>query len=159
VKKIGVVPADDSQAATLQIDVGDPVVHIERLRFVSDEPWVFTVSDLPHWAVAGLEHEDLTDRSLYQVLEEGYDVRLVQGRRLVEAAQAGGRLARLLGVRRTDPMLVLRSVSVGEQGRPVESFVAFHRGDRSRFEVLLRRQNRARRGNPLMVVTDGGSRA
>jgi GntR family transcriptional regulator len=158
VKKIGVVPADDSQAAALELEVGDPVIHIERLRFVSDEPWVFAVNDLPHWAVAGLEHEDLTDRSLYQVLEEEYRVRLVRGRRLVEAAQAGARLARLLGVRRSDPLLVLRSVSVGEHGRPVESFVAFHRGDRSRFEVEVRRQKRGRRGNPLMVVTDGGAR-
>ena len=58
----------------------------------------------------------------------------------------------------TIPLLVLRSVSHGEQGRPVESFVAFHRGDRSRFEVEVRRQNRGRRGNPLMVVTDGGAR-
>jgi GntR family transcriptional regulator len=150
VKKIGVVPADDSRAAALQIEVGDPVVHIE--------PWVFAVNDLPHWAVVGLEHEDLTDRSLYQILEEEYGVRLVHGRRVVEAAQAGARLARMLGVRSSDPLLVLRSVSVGEQGRPVESFVAFHRGDRSRFEVDVRRQNRGRRGNPLMVVTDGGAR-
>jgi len=158
VKKIGVVPADDSQAAALQIEVGDPVVHIERLRFVSDEPWVFAVNDLPRWAVAGLEHEDLTDRSLYQVLEEECGVRLVHGRRVVEAAQAGARLARMLGVRSSDPLLVLRSVSFGQHGRPVESFVAFHRGDRSRFEVDVRRQNRGRRGNPLMVVTDGGAR-
>jgi GntR family transcriptional regulator len=155
VKKIAVVPADDSQAAALQIDVGDPVVHIERLRFVSDEPWVFAVNDLPHWAVPGLEDEDLTDRSLYQVMEEEYGVRLVHGRRLVEATQAGPRLARLLGIRRTDPLRVLRSVSVGQLGRPVESFVAFHRGDRSRFEVEVRRQTRVHRGNPLMVVTDG----
>ena len=98
------------------------------------------------------------DRLVYQVLEEEYGVRLVQGRRVVEAAQAGARLARLLGVRRSDPLLVLRSVSVGEHGRPVESFVAFHRGDRSRFEVEVRRQKRGRRGNPLMVVTDGGAR-
>ena len=74
VKKIGVAPADDTQAELLRIDVGDPVVHIERLRFVSDEPWVFAVTDVPYWAAPGLEKEDLTDRSLYQVLEEEYDV-------------------------------------------------------------------------------------
>jgi GntR family transcriptional regulator len=154
VRHIGVAPADDSQAAALQVAVGDPVVHIERLRFVAGEPWVFAVNDVPYWAAPGLEREDLTDRSLYQVLEEGYGVRLVRGRRLVEASQAGARLARLLGIRRSDPLLVLRSVSVGEDARPVESFVAFHRGDRSRFEVEVRREESHRRGNPLMVVTN-----
>jgi GntR family transcriptional regulator len=155
VLKIAVVPADDSQAQTLDLDVGEPVVHIERLRSVGDEPWVFAVTDVPAWAAPGLEHEDLTDRSLYELLEEDYDVRLIRGRRVVEAGVAGQRMARLLGVRRSSPLLVLRSVSVDDQDRPVESFVAFHRGDRSRFEVDLRREQRApRRGNALMVVTD-----
>ncbi|MBO0812715.1 MAG: GntR family transcriptional regulator [Microlunatus sp.] len=154
VKKIGVAPADDSQAAALQIPGGDPVVHIERLRFVSGEPWVFTVTDIPHEIAPGLENEDLTDRSLYAVLESDYHVRLLRGRRSVEAAQAGARLARMLNIRAADPLLVLRSVSVGEAGRPVESFAAFHRGDRSRFEVELLRYSGERRGNPLMVITD-----
>ena len=155
VRKIAVVPADDSQATALDLDVGEPVVHIERLRSVGEEPWVFAVTDVPAWAAPGLEHEDLTDRSLYELLEEKYDVELVRGRRVVEATVAGQRLARLLGVRRSDALLVLRSVSVDEQERPVESFVAFHRGDRSRFEVEVRRQPTSpRHGNPLMVVTD-----
>jgi GntR family transcriptional regulator len=115
-------------------------VHIERVRSVDEEPWVFAVSDVPAWAAPGLEHEDLTDRSLYELLESSYDVRLVHGRRVVEAAVAGQRLARLLGVRRNSPLLVLRSVSFDDQERPVESFVAFHRGDRSRFEVDLHRK-------------------
>jgi GntR family transcriptional regulator len=154
VRKIGVVPADDSQAAALQIDVDDPVVHIERLRFVSGEPWVFAVTDVPRWAAPGLENEDLTARSLYRVLEDGYGVRLVRGKRIVEAAIAGPRMSKLLGVRRSDPLLVLRSVSVDAQARPVESFVAFHRGDRSRFEVDLDRAAPDKNVKPLMVVTD-----
>lgn len=154
VERIAVVPADDSQAAALQIPVGDPVVHIERLRFVSDEPWVFAVTDVPRWAAPGLEKEDLTDRSLYQLLEDEYGVRLVRGSRVVEASLAGTRMARMLGVRRNSPLLVLRSVSVDEDALPVESFVAFHRGDRSRFEVDLQRRASNERGNPLMVVTD-----
>ncbi|MGH8868615.1 MAG: GntR family transcriptional regulator [Actinomycetes bacterium] len=155
VTKIGVVPADDNQAASLRIDVGDPVVHIERLRFVDGDPLVFVVTDVPRWAAPGLENEDLTDESLYRMLEQGYGVHLVRGRRLVEAALAGARLARLLGLRRSDPLLVLRSVAVDRDGRPVESFVAFHRGDRSRFEVDLQRAAPTRSVKPLMVVTDG----
>jgi GntR family transcriptional regulator len=155
VRKIEVVPADDSQAIALGLDVGEPVVHIERLRSVGDEPLVFAVTDVPAWAAPGLEDEDLTDRSLYQLLEQKYDVRLMRGRRVVEAGTAGQRLGRLLGVRRNDPLLVLRSVSVDAHERPVESFVAFHRGDRSRFEVDLRRKAAApRRGQAQMVVTD-----
>jgi len=155
VKRIDVVPADDAQAAALQIPVGEPVVHIERLRFVEGEAWVYAVTDVPRWVAPGLENEDLTDDSLYRVLEQGYGVHLVRGRRSVEASLAGARLAELLGIRRSDPLLVLRSVSVDRLARPVESFAAFHRGDRSRFEVDLERAAAHRAVKPLMVVMDG----
>lgn len=154
VRSIGVKPADDAQAAALDLEVGDPVVHIERLRTVGGEPWVFTVTDVPRWAAPGLEDEDLKDDSLYRVLEKDYGVVLVHGTRIVEASLAGTGMARLLGVRRSDPLLVLRSISVDAGGRPVESFVAFHRADRSRFEVDLDRAPSRTAVKPLMVVTD-----
>jgi GntR family transcriptional regulator len=47
-------------------------------------------------------------------------------------------------------------VSRDDAGRPVESFVAYHRGDRSRFEVdLTRGPNRGAGAAPLVIVTDG----
>lgn len=154
VKKICVVPADDSQATLLQLEVGEPVVHIERLRFVGGEPWVYAVTDVPRSVAPGLEHEDLTERSLYAVLEEKYGARIVRGHRVVEADLAGTRLARLLGIRRADPLLVLRSLSVDSTNTPIERFVAYHRADRSRFEVDLERSAPGSPRRPLMVVTN-----
>ncbi|MGI5216080.1 GntR family transcriptional regulator, partial [Plantactinospora sp. CA-290183] len=113
---------------------------------------VWTVTHLPAALAPGLVHEDLTDRSLYEVLESAYGVRLVRGIRSVEAAVASTTQARLLGVRRGDPVLVLRSVSLGESGRPVESFLALHRGDRSRFQVELTRAPGGQAGSPLVIV-------
>lgn len=155
VTSIGVAPADDSQAAALEIPSDASVVHIERLRLVGDKPLVFTVTDIPYDLAPGLEQADLTDRSLYDVLAADHAIRLVHSRRVVEATQAGVRLGRLLQVRSCDPLLVLRSVSTGEEGRPVESFVAFHRADRSRFEVELPRA-RSTSGVPdaMLVVTE-----
>jgi len=43
----------------------------------------------------------------------------------------------LLGVDRGAPLLVLYSVSYTTERRAVEYFTAFHRGDRSAFEVEL----------------------
>jgi GntR family transcriptional regulator len=55
----------------------------------------------------------------------------------VEAATAGAREARLLGVDRGAPLLVLYSTSYTTERRVLEYFTAFHRGDRSAFEVEL----------------------
>lgn len=156
VRRLEVVPADRGTAADLHVAEGDPVVVLERLRLVGDEPWVLTVTHLPHALVAGLEHEDLTDRSLYAVLEQDFGVVLARGRRSVEATVAPAPLAAALGVAAGAPVLVLRSVSVDADGHPVESFVAYHRGDRSRFEVELTRE-RSAPVMPSMLVVDPGA--
>jgi GntR family transcriptional regulator len=156
VRTLRVVPADSQLAADLQIAPDDPVVLLERLRFVEEQPWVLTVTHLPHALAPGLEHEDLSDRSLYAVLEETYGVRLARGRRSVEATVAPQQLATALGIAVGAPVLVLRSLSVDADGRPVESFVAYHRGDRSRFEVDLVRES-TEPSRPSMIVTEGGA--
>ncbi len=146
-----VVPADDAVAAGLLIDVGAPVLFLERIRFVDGQPWVLTATHIPHELAPGLEFEDFTEQSLYALLEGKYGIELRRGRRGVEASAAGAALARQLGIPRGAPVLVLRSISVGEADRPVEMFVAYHRGDRSRFEVELTR-TRAPATAPLMLV-------
>ncbi|GLW07086.1 transcriptional regulator [Microtetraspora sp. NBRC 13810] len=151
VRKLEIVPADAQVASELRLEIGAPVVLLERLRFVDGEPWVLTVTHLPADLAPGLLDEDFTDQSLYALLENKYGVRLVRGRRSVEAAVAGTGLARSLGIKPGGPVLVLRSVSFTDGMAPIESFVAFHRGDRSRFEVELDRHAGAAR--PLMIVT------
>ena len=152
VLRLEVVPADDKVATDLQLSPGEPVIVLERLRFVDDEPWVLAVTYLPHSVAPDLDSADLADQSLYALLERKYGVRLVRGRRSVEAAVANTGLARSLGISRGAPVLVLTSISVGEDGRPVEAFVAYHRGDRSRFDVELSR-SQAPGAPPLMHVT------
>jgi GntR family transcriptional regulator len=138
VRRQEVVPADEQIATELALQPGAPLIVIERLRFVDDEPWVLATTYLPYDVAPGLVQDDLTDQSLYALLETKYDVRLTHGRRGVEAAVANDSLAAALAIAPGDPVLVLRSTShAGE--RPVEMFVAYHRGDRSRFEVTLSR--------------------
>lgn len=138
VRRQEVVPATGQVAAALEVEVGTPVLVLERLRHVGGEPWVLTTTHLPTDLAPDLAHEDFTEQSLYSVLETRYGVTLTHGRRSVEAVAASEETARLLAVAPHDPLLMLRSTTwAGE--RPVEVFVALHRGDRTRFEVDLER--------------------
>jgi GntR family transcriptional regulator len=152
VRRQEVVPADAQIADQLQLSPGAPVVVIERLRHVDDEPWVLATTYLPYDLAPGLVHDNLTDQSLYALLETTYGVRLTHGRRGVEAATASDDLAAALGVRPGAAVLVLRSTSFAGE-RPVEVFVAYHRGDRSRFEVTLQRNAAGTSADPLMHVS------
>jgi GntR family transcriptional regulator len=150
VRRQEVVPADEQVAAQLALNAGAPVLMIERLRFVDAEPWVMVTSHLPYDIAPGLADDDLSEQSLYGLLKDKYGVQLTRARRGVEAVAAQKDLAHILGIAVGDPLLKLRSLSYS-QDRPVEVFVAYHRGDRSRFEVTLVRTPTAEASDhPLM---------
>jgi GntR family transcriptional regulator len=140
-----VSPASQKVAEKLAIPEGTPVIEIERLRSIKDEPILLVMTYLPYALCPGLLHEDLANQSLYHLLENNYNCKIVRGRRTIEAVAANEREAQLLKVSKRAPLVLLDSVSYLEDGRPVEYFHAVHRGDRTRFEVELIRNHTWRR--------------
>jgi GntR family transcriptional regulator len=124
----------------LGLSPGGKVVVLERLRFVDDEPWVFTRSYLPLSLCSPILAMDLSEKSLYSILEKDLGLTLARATRTLEAVPAGAGLAAHLGIRHGVPVLLLKSRTFLSSGQPIEYFVAWHRGDRSRFEVNLTRR-------------------
>jgi len=122
-------------AKNLEIEVGAPVIWIERLRSVDGEPRILVSSYVPYELCPGLEHLDLTDKSIFVIMEEQYGLQIARGRRDFEAVIADEREAELIGIEVGAPLMLVDSVSYLADGRPVEFSHAVHRGDRSRFEV------------------------
>jgi GntR family transcriptional regulator len=129
--------ASTKVALQLELEPGTLVHNIERLRYVNDEPIVLVRTYVPLALCPELAEIDLSNQSLYAVLEDACGVMLSHGRRTVEAVMADKREAQLLETEEGDPLLFLKSVSYLRDGTPVEYFRALHRGDRSRFEVDL----------------------
>ena len=141
-----VTAADELVADRLDLKPGDPVVEIERLRLVEGQPIVLTTTYLPEALCPGLAKADLRRRSLYEFLHTECRRTLARGWRTIEAVAADSRQARLLGTRKGAPLILIQSVSYLSNGRPIEYYFAYHRGDRSRFEVELVRGQPGRKG-------------
>jgi GntR family transcriptional regulator len=131
-----VEPATGEAADALRLSPGQDVVVIERLRFVDGEPWSLSTTWMPLEVGRHALGADLADRSLYGLLA-AHGIRAARGVRSAEASVANPERARHLDVAVGGPLLVLRSVSFDADDRPIEFFVAYHRGDRSRFEFRL----------------------
>ena len=145
-----VQPASPKIANYLGLAPGTPVFCIERLRFVEDVPIVLVTTYIPYQLCPRLGEYDLSNLSLYSILEKEFGLMISRGRRTIEAVAANKREAQLLRVEESDPLLLLNSVSYLEDGTPLEFYHAVHRGDRSRFEVeLLRIQNTP--GRPIIL--------
>jgi GntR family transcriptional regulator len=115
-------------------------VVIVRVRHVDGVPTVYVESRLPADGFADLLEEDLGQNSLYALIYDRYGIRAGRSRRILSAAPAERAIAALLEIEPRDPLVVLDSVSFSDvDGLPFETYRAYHRGDRTRFEVELLR--------------------
>lgn len=132
-------PVSPYVADILKLAPGAEIVLLERLRIVDGVPWQLTTAYLPFALCAPVLELDMSQRSLYEVLEQDLGLELHRGRRSVESGLAGKIVAEHLAIRENDPVLILSGATYLADGRPIEHFVGIHRGDRSRFDVELYR--------------------
>ncbi len=132
-----VIPATGEVASHLELPEGEPVVMLNRLRFLSGDPEVLVVTYLPLQRCPAILREDFSNQSLYEVLDQKFGLRIVKGNRRIQAIALNKVDAKLLGVKSGSPALLLTSLGLLPDGSPLEYFVAKHRGDRSQFEVQL----------------------
>ena len=132
-----VVIVSEVIAKYLNIEIGDEVTDIKRLRYINDEPIQLVTTYIPLEICPSLPTVDLSNRSLYEYLEKECGIIITRGKRILEAVLASEAEAALLGVEKGAPLLMLDSVSYSETGKAIEYYHALHRGDRSRFEVEL----------------------
>jgi GntR family transcriptional regulator len=132
-----VVPASRAVADRLGIQAGEPMVKLVRVRSVDGKRLLIATTFIPHNLCIGLEHDDLSQVSLYALLAEKYGLRIARGVRTVKAARYDDRELSLLGADREVPALVVSAVMSDDQGRKVEFSEAKHRGDLCQLEIQV----------------------
>ncbi len=132
-----IVPANQKVAAFLEVDELTPLIKVNRLRFVEDDPIVLVTSFLPYELCRELLQANLEETSLYDYLEEQFNLKITRGRRLIDAVVANEYEANLLQIEMGAPLIRVESVSYIRDGTAIEYFIALFRADRSRFDVEI----------------------
>lgn len=132
-----VIPAEGEVSTALCLNPGELVIRLHRVRYLNEEPQIISVTHLVEKKCPDLIHEDLTNRSLYEILGQEYGLVVRRGFRTIQAIALERGDARIFQLRAGSPALLLTSIGLLDDGTPLEYFVAKHRGDRSRFQVRL----------------------
>ncbi len=130
------VRADDFLARSLSIEVGAPVHHLQRLRFVEGDPVAIEDIYLPADRFPRIPVEGLS-RSLWELLEELYGVKPRQAEAKISCGIVGEREASLLGLRSGQPVIHLTRTIWEAEGKIMEFARDTYRGDRSDFVVTV----------------------
>lgn len=134
---IDVVRAEEVVAERLGIEIDDRVVRLRRLRTGDGKPIGVQTTCLPAIRFPGLESVDLTDRSLYAVLEQRYGVSMTEAHETFWVTRIGRSDAELLQVSRGACAFRVERVASDEQSA-IEFTASLMRGDRYRIQWVLR---------------------
>jgi GntR family transcriptional regulator len=133
----GLNSASAATAAALEIDEGDPVVRIRRLRLGNEAPIGIQTAQLSLARVPGFLDSGLLQGSLYEALEQRYAIVPVEAREVYRVAAVGAEDAELLQLSAGSPAFVVERLTTDERG-PFEFTVSVMRGDRYEIRSTLR---------------------
>ena len=129
--------ADEQITGDLDLEAGERVFRLERLRLADGEPMAFEVTCLPEKLCPELDKWNLTENSLYRILTENYNLQINHAAENLEAAAAAKFTAKQLGIKTGTPVLVVHRVVFSESNQPIESAHTTYRADRYRATFVL----------------------
>lgn len=125
------------EAEILGLAPAAQVVELERLRTLDGVAVALHCVVVPARLAPGLEHADLTDASLYDVLAEQFDLVLARCDYTLQAEAVSERVAGLLDLLPGAPVLVGTERTVDRDERALSHGRVVYRGDAYRFRASL----------------------
>jgi GntR family transcriptional regulator len=117
----------------LRLGQGDRIFKITRLRLANRTPLTINVAHIPEKSCPGLLEQDLTQGSLFQLLEEKYGVVVKSAVQNIQAVKADAYEASLLKITEGDPLLYMQRCMFNQDDLPVAYYLNFLRGDKYTF--------------------------
>ncbi|MFP4322843.1 MAG: GntR family transcriptional regulator [Anaerolineales bacterium] len=130
--------ADKRLADKLKLSLGQPVAELKRLRLANQQPVAIETSYLnAQFCPTLLEEHDFTNKSLYSVLREDYDLVLSYAEQNINARMANAHEGELLDADEGFPLLHITRVTFLKDDTPIEYVESVYRGDRYIFRARL----------------------
>ncbi len=132
------VPASEEVARRLELNQGEPCIHIVRLRLADNQPVAQETRYMAYSLCPSLLEDDLEAESIHSLLIHKYHIPLIRTSHTIEAHILSPQEAQLLQVRpRTAAFFVDRlTYTTDEHGeRPAVWYQAIYRGDEYHFKV------------------------
>jgi len=129
--KITQVQPPEEMARLLELEPGQPVGRISRVRLIDDTPFVLAQENIvlgegrrSFEALAAFEGV-----SLYQFLRNDFGIAISHSTAQISAVAADAGMAGLLNLRKGAPLLLMRELHFGFDGRPVLYTINYHNTD------------------------------
>jgi GntR family transcriptional regulator len=134
------IPASEEVSAALELNEGEEVYRLMRLRSVEQEPIALEITHVPAALFPNFESHDWNSGSLYTTIENVYKYRIDRGEERIGAVKAGNEEARLLKVELGFPLLSCNRLVHDPKGVALEYGLSLIRADRYVARILTLRR-------------------
>ena len=134
-------PASPEIAEALQIKLESPVVFIKRVRLVDGQPYLVDMVHVRSDKCPGMENIDMTNRSLFEVLESEFQLRMFHAKRSLSIDTAKAWIARALEVKPGTPLFLLKDLAFTEDEEPIQYAETYINESKSEFVFDLYRSS------------------
>lgn len=138
------VPADEVAGRQLAVPPGSLVMRIQRVRMADGVAMSFDETYLPHEIGKKIVTHDLDAEPIFSLLEDRYDLPLVEAEYRLEATIAAPDVAQALCIESGSAIFLIERTSYTEGHRPVDYERLYYRGDLISFVTRLERRPRSR---------------
>jgi GntR family transcriptional regulator len=126
---------DDAERQVFGIPKGGTVVRIGRIYYSDGKAITNTLISLPGHRVPGFEKLDIEGKSIFQILKETYGLVSKRAERWFCAAMPDARVAQLMGIKMSVPLISIESIAYDPDDIPLEYYRAYYNSAVARIHV------------------------
>lgn len=127
-----IIQPSSSEIEKLQLDDGELVLRMERVRFADDVPICYEVASIPEKLIKHYSKDEIT-KSLYETLENKGHVTFGHVEQRIGASVANEEIARLLDFKKGDAVVMRNQISHLDNNEPFEYVRAYYVAERFEF--------------------------
>lgn len=154
VKEFKTVEAPGWLVEILHVAQGNKVLQIDRLRLGNGEPIAYDITWMPILYGQLLQEENLQDKTIYQTLEEDYDIPIIRGSYRISADVADNHLSTQLKADFNAPLLTINRLSFTIGDKPVYYQQRYYRSDKVMYEMTLERDKNYIKGSSELPLKE-----
>lgn len=128
-----------SKRASLKLNLSrnELLFHLERLRLIENKIFLLENTYLAVKNFPDLKREDLTNSSLFKIIEEKYNINLIEAEAEVEAVILNSKIAEKMNLKTGLLALHLQQYSKNNSGEIIEYTSAYYRNDNYSFKFTF----------------------
>lgn len=130
----------------LRLSKEEEVFLVERLRLANGKPMAWNLSYHPCSLCPTLDREDVTNDSIYRIIETKYHLNIAYAKQVVKPTIASEYEADLLEIKTGSALLQLEGAAYLEDDTPIEYAILLYRSDQYEFSIEAVR----RRSTPIL---------